>query len=48
MPPLRTYVFKSISSGRIEISIETYGTAIDAEKRLSYHVKEPNNFTLKE
>lgn len=47
MPPLRTYVFECISDAQTEIIIKTYGTSIDAEKRLSHHVKDPNNFRLK-
>ena len=48
MPPLRTYVFESISDAHVEVVINTYGTLIDAEKRLYHHVKYPEYFRLKE
>lgn len=46
MPPLKTYIFECISDAQIEITIQTYGTETEAFNRLSYHVKEPNNFRL--
>lgn len=47
MPPLRTYRFESVLDAQTEIVIKTYGTLIDAEERLSHHVKNPGNFRLK-
>lgn len=47
MPPLKTYVFECISDAQTQLIIYTYGTSTDARKRLEYHVKDTNNFKLK-
>ena len=47
MPPLKTFIFQSISDAQIEIVIKTYGSEIEAKKRLNFHVSDDKNWTLK-
>jgi hypothetical protein len=47
MPQLRTYIFESISDAQVQVVIKTYGTLIDAEKRLCHHVYYPEFFKIK-
>lgn len=47
MPPLKEFVFESVLGNHTVITISTYGDEKKAIKKLSFYVKDINDFKLK-